>query len=627
MTKLIDSNRTPAVETLFEYNLDNLLKKKTYADGKFVEYTPDKMGLITSVETARNITKTYTYDGNHNLLNMDYSDTTPDVTFIYDDYNRVLTRADGTGTYNYTYYADDRLWTVDGPLANDTITYQYNELGNLKNLTPLGGQAITYGYDYESTDPNIKKIGRLLNIQSGANTFTYDYSGVNPLIQKLTRPNGSFTEYLYSDPLKKLTDVFNKNSTSQVINSYSYTYYTSGTSTDLIQYETITNGEPIDNFIEGTTTYTPNSLNQLVSTSNPNRAYLYDDDGNMTSGFTPEGYALTMTYDAENRLKTAEYIDSSNIVHRTEYLYNGESLIAEVKKYQNSTLVNDTKYLRNGFLPVQERDGSNNVAREYTWGLNSGGGIGGLLNLRQNSNDYSYLYDGKGNVASLISGSQSVVANYRYDPFGVLMKKTATIEQPYTFSTKPYDEGTGLIDYGFRFYSSEIGKWMSRDPLGERSDINLYRTVGNNSLNWIDPWGDAQVYIWYPKDRNVGHSSIKTDLGEYGSFWPEGNWKIDAQGTFNTYEGDIRSEGRVPDVIIDVTGVDEKAMTHHIKNLKRDAPNYQWRGNNCTDFVEDTLRQGGAFAGIKPISVNTPPSLSTRLIIREKLRNLFNLNK
>jgi len=32
-----------------------------------------------------------------------------------------------------------------------------------------------------------------------------------------------------------------------------------------------------------------------------------DNDGNMTTGYTPEGYALAMTYDAQNRMKTAEY--------------------------------------------------------------------------------------------------------------------------------------------------------------------------------------------------------------------------------------------------------------------------------------------------------------------------------
>ncbi len=392
-------------------------------------------------------------------------------------------------TTAHTYDANNRLRTADSPWVNDTVEYQYNELGNLKNLIPQLGQTLTYGYDYESTDPNIKKIGRLLNIQKGTDTFTYDYSGVNPLIQSITRPGGSKTEYLYNDPLKKLTDVINKNSSLQVINSFNYTYYTAGASTDLIQTETITNGEAIDNFVEGTTGYTPNTLNQLSSTTNPNRAYVYDDDGNMTTGFTPEGYALTMTYDAENRMISAQYTDSSSIVHRTEYTYSGDSLLAEMKKYDGGALTSTTRYVRAGFLPVQERDASNALTREYTWGLNLGGGIGGLLTLKQNASDYFYLYDGKGNVSSLINSAQVLVANYRYDAFGVLMKKTATIDQPFQFSTKQYDQQTGQYYYGYRFYDPIAGKWTSRDPLGEYGGINLYKAVRNNAVNWIDPFG------------------------------------------------------------------------------------------------------------------------------------------
>ena len=282
---------------------------------------------------------------------------------------------------------------------------------------------------------------------------------------------------------------------NQVINSFNYTYYTSGVKTDLIKNETITNGEPIDNFEVGMTTYTPNSLNQLASTTNPNRTYAYDDDGNMTTGYTPEGYELTMTYDAENRMKTAEYTDSNSVVHKTEYTYSGDSLLAVMKKLEDGVATSTTRYVRAGFLPVQERRGDNSIKREYTWGLNYGGGIGGLLKVDQNGNEYSYLYDGKGNVSSLINEAQNeVVASYRYDPFGVLMKKTGTIDQPYMFSTKEYDEETGLSYYGFRYYSPEIGKWTTRDPLEEWADKNLYRFNNNSALNWIDPLGlDAEL--------------------------------------------------------------------------------------------------------------------------------------
>ena len=222
--------------------------------------------------------------------------------------------------------------------------------------------------------------------------------------------------------------------------------------------------------------------------------------GNMTTGYTPEGYPLTMTYDAQNRMKTAEYTDGTGKVNLFEYAYAGTSLLDQMVKKENGSPVSATKYVRSGFLPFQERDASNAITREYTWGKNLGGGIGGLLNLKQGGQDYSYLYDGKGNVSALLnSGTQAVVASYAYDPFGQQMKETSTIDQPYRFSTKELQGGTGQYYYGYRFYDSCSGKWPTRDPLGEAGGMNLYRAMGNAPNNWRDPFGLYEEDVHYYK--------------------------------------------------------------------------------------------------------------------------------
>jgi hypothetical protein len=47
----------------------------------------------------------------------------------------------------------------------------------------------------------------------------------------------------------------------------------------------------------------------------------------------------------------------------------------------------------------------------------------------------------------------------------------------------------GMLYYGYRYYSPELGRWLSRDPIGERGGINLYGMVGNNPVNWWDYLG------------------------------------------------------------------------------------------------------------------------------------------
>jgi RHS repeat-associated protein len=152
------------------------------------------------------------------------------------------------------------------------------------------------------------------------------------------------------------------------------------------------------------------------------------------------------------------------------------------------------RYTYDGDLIVQERDAasigySDHVAREFTWGLGLEGGIGGLLRLKQDGGNYSYLFDGKGNVTALLDANANVAAAYQYDPFGVPRGPANTLSQPMQFSTKPYDEKTGLSYYGYRFYVPSIGHWLTRDPMWEAGGINLYGFVENNPINFIDPWG------------------------------------------------------------------------------------------------------------------------------------------
>jgi uncharacterized protein RhaS with RHS repeats len=41
----------------------------------------------------------------------------------------------------------------------------------------------------------------------------------------------------------------------------------------------------------------------------------------------------------------------------------------------------------------------------------------------------------------------------------------------------------------YRTYDPYIGRWISRDPIGEQGGINLYAYVGNDPVNGADPSG------------------------------------------------------------------------------------------------------------------------------------------
>ncbi len=103
---------------------------KTDAAGKAVSYTYHSGGALKRRKWARGVTTNYYYDGWARLYSIDYSDSTPDVTFAYDPAGRVSQRVDGTGTHNFTWRADGQLEqesTTGGLCAGQVIDPGYND--------------------------------------------------------------------------------------------------------------------------------------------------------------------------------------------------------------------------------------------------------------------------------------------------------------------------------------------------------------------------------------------------------------------------------------------------------------------------------------------------------------------
>src|SRR5438094_1674656 len=89
------------------------------------------------------------------------------------------------------------------------------------------------------------------------------------------------------------------------------------------------------------------------------------------------------------------------------------------------------------------------------------------------------------------AGTPNVTATYRYDPFGNTITTTGTnaANNVYRFSSKERHANSGMYYYGYRFYDPNLQRWLNRDPLGEKTDRNLYRFAMNNALSYLDPYG------------------------------------------------------------------------------------------------------------------------------------------
>ncbi len=79
-----------------------------------------------------------------------------------------------------------------------------------------------------------------------------------------------------------------------------------------------------------------------------------------------------------------------------------------------------------------------------------------------------------------------------YDEFGRVLADSNPGFQPFGFAGGHYDFETGLVRFGARDFDSDIGRWLSKDPiLFEGGDTNLYSYVTNDPVNFVDPEGEA----------------------------------------------------------------------------------------------------------------------------------------
>ncbi len=268
-----------------------------------------------------------------------------------------------------------------------------------------------------------------------------------------------------------------------------------------------------------TTTYTANSLNQYDTISgfaNPT----YDSNGSL---LTHDGKTYSWNEDVarqredgeagglaptvvgaeetgalgavtkQNRLSRVDKADGSYVT----FLYDGLGRRISKKSYNSSsTLVADRLFEYADFTIIREAESVGSEVKQDTIGndlanaLSGTGGIGAILAMHDGASDYYYFYDGNYNVSQVVDSTSAVVAEYEYSPFGEAIVETGVLASgnPIRFSSKYFDEEAGMLYYGFRYYSPELGRWPSRDPIEEGDGSNMFSFVGNDALNHVDLW-------------------------------------------------------------------------------------------------------------------------------------------
>jgi RHS repeat-associated protein len=553
-----DENTANYDETTWTYNNRNQLTRKQYADGKGTDYTYTAGGKLYTRTWARTVegdplVTTYGYNDAGELTTTDYSDSTPDVTIVFDNLGRQESITNGVATSVFAY--------DPATLALDTETITYNLPGQPVFSRVLDRSRDTLGRDtgYTLRSADVSSApetqakytyhattGRLATIRSGdvssPQTFTYGYTPNSSLLQTVTGPVHTVTNTY--EPTRNVLDIKENKAGTTSISKYDYlvnaigqrtNVSTSGTafpatpswswgydslgqvisadssvntSDRTYQYDAIGNRKKSADglTLPGSDNYTSNELNQYSSLSlNSQPATLndYDDDGNLTSGQLPTGSA-GLVWDAENRLIAVNVLGQDTI----HYTYDAQSRRIS-RSVGVSPTASNTIHIYDAWNVIAEysiQNSTSSIQKSYLWGtdlsgsLQGAGGVGGLLsvNIHDPQSMIHYpLFDGNGNVSEYLAADGSTAAHFEYDPFGNTIVNTDTNNQfTYRFSTKPLDQVTGLLYYGYRYYDPVTGRWPSRDPIEERGGINLYGFIkndGGNTWDYLGFWTGNQL--------------------------------------------------------------------------------------------------------------------------------------
>jgi RHS repeat-associated protein len=115
-----------------------------------------------------------------------------------------------------------------------------------------------------------------------------------------------------------------------------------------------------------------------------------------------------------------------------------------------------------------------------------------------------YATDQLGSIRELVDMQGSVRARYDYDPYGRVTKIAGDRDSLFLYAGYLWHAQSGLDLTLFRAYDPNFGRWISRDPLKEKGGINLYGYVGNNPVNWWDPYGLVGEPFVLPPNPSAG---------------------------------------------------------------------------------------------------------------------------
>ncbi len=409
----------------------------------------------------------------------------------YDYLNRLSSISSSpSSAFNYQYNAANQR-TLDRLGDGSYWRYGYDALGQVtsgkkywSDQTPVAGQQFGYAFDTIGNRTQTQAGGD----QNGANLRVAGYT--NNLLNQITSRGVPGDVDVMGDALATSGVTVNTLTAYRKGEYFREQLSVGNTSTAI--WQSVTTASP------GQTSVTGNAY--VAKTP---ELYNYDADGNLlTDG------RWTYAWDGENRLLSMTSLTGapagSQLQLNFAYDYQGRRIQKSVWTWNGTSWIisgSATNYAYDGWNCIAALNSTPSLLESFLWGsdlsgsLQGAGGVGGLLEVSYYGTpamNCFVAFDGNGNASALVNAANgATVANYEYGPFGEVIRATGPMAKanPFRWSTRYQDDESDLVMYPFRPYNPSTGRWLSRDPIGERGGLNLYCFVANDSLSKVDAFG------------------------------------------------------------------------------------------------------------------------------------------
>lgn len=452
----------------FEYDEFDRISKIIKQDNIF-NYKYNNNGLLTKIISNNSITK-YNYDlarRLHKYIQDDFY-----IKYTYDKNDNVVNKEFSLGecnnTTDYIFNKNDYIEKMN--FDNQTIAYNYNELGMITDETI--GDEYCIKYEYINLGKRTFQFPSKVTINN--NVFKYKYDKLLNITHIYL--NDKLLKKYYYDSYNQLI----KEDNLDLNTTIKYYYNSSGNLLFKKEYELFTNNLLRQDIYE----YNDESWKDKLTKYN-DTIISYDSLGNPLS----IGDNINMSW--INGRQLSMYSDSINT---TNYIYN-EKGIRICKKFNNV----ETRYYLEGNKIIFEKTGDNTLYYIYN-------AVGNLIGFKYNDVLYYYIKNLHQDIIGILDENFNKVASYEYDTFGniISIKDSNNIDitnnsshianiNPFRYRSYYYDKESNLYYLNSRYYNPLWGRFLNADEIingnADALGNNLFLYVSNNFINYRDEDG------------------------------------------------------------------------------------------------------------------------------------------